>query len=226
MAVVERGGGGQGRAWAAVPLVALGGCVDAIGWLRLDELFVSFMSGTSTLLGVAAAGGQVGRAVELALVVALFALGALAGAALGRLAGRHWQPAAVLLLVAVLLHAALLLPDAPGDGGAVALPRQALAMVPAMGALNTALPGVGGITFVTGALTRVAQGLVDALAGAAPRWGWLPQLACWAAMVAGAAGGALLQSRAGELALAVPAGAALLAALVAATAAAGKDRRG
>ncbi|MEN0073705.1 MAG: hypothetical protein AAGC69_04945, partial [Paracraurococcus sp.] len=37
--------------WAAVPLAALAGCVDAIGWLRFDQLFVSFISGTSTMLG-------------------------------------------------------------------------------------------------------------------------------------------------------------------------------
>ena len=41
--------------WAAVPLVALAGCVDAIGWLRFDQLFVSFISGTSTMLGIASA---------------------------------------------------------------------------------------------------------------------------------------------------------------------------
>ena len=29
--------------WAAVPFVALAGCVDAIGWLRFDQLFVSFI---------------------------------------------------------------------------------------------------------------------------------------------------------------------------------------
>nr|WP_256476406.1 DUF1275 family protein [Siccirubricoccus soli] len=197
------------RPWLAVPLVAIGGCVDAIGWLRLQELFVSFMSGTSTMFAVALAGGEAARAVELGLVVALFAAGALAGAVLGRLAGR-WRGPAVLALVAALLLAAWGLPWVGGE-----LPPAAWAMVPAMGALNLALPGVGGITFVTGALTRFAEALVAALAGAGPHAAWASQLAAWGALVGGAVLGALLDARAGDDAVAVPALAAALAALLA-----------
>ncbi|MDO9712111.1 DUF1275 family protein [Paracraurococcus lichenis] len=197
--------------WAAVPLVALAGCVDAIGWLRFDQLFVSFISGTSTMLGIATAEGHGGRAAELAGVVGLFALGALAGAAAGALAGRVRSPV-VLLLVAALLAAALLLPG----GGEGALPPAAYAMVPAMGMLNTALPGVGGITFVTGALSRAMEGLVQALRGRAQHAVWAQQAACWAAMCAGALLGARLHLSWGEVALIVPATAALLAALLAA----------
>jgi uncharacterized membrane protein YoaK (UPF0700 family) len=148
--------------WAAVPLVALAGCVDAIGWLRFEQLFVSFISGTSTMLGIAAAEAHGGRAQALGTVLALFAAGALAGAVLGAVAGR-WRSPAVLSLVAALLLAALLAP-----GGAAALPPAAWAIVPAMGMLNTALPGIGGITFVTGALARACEGLVQALRGRAP----------------------------------------------------------
>src|SRR4051812_9595804 len=89
-------------AWAGVPLVALAGCVDAIGWLRLHELFVSFISGTSTMFGVALAGGEADRAVALATVLALFASGAVLGEAVGQLAGR-WRTVAVLVAVAGLL---------------------------------------------------------------------------------------------------------------------------
>jgi uncharacterized membrane protein YoaK (UPF0700 family) len=210
-----KGGGGAGAQWVAVPLVVLAGCVDGIGWLRLHELFVSFMSGTSTLLGLALAGHQTGRAEELAAVVGLFAAGAVAGATLGLLAGR-WHSAAVLGLVAVLLHAALLLPGAELSPG---LPPAAFAMVPAMGMLNTALPGVGGITFVTGTLTRTGQALVAALAGRGPRWAWVPQLAAWTALTAGAGLGGVLEARFGHAALMFPATAALLAALLAAIAA-------
>jgi uncharacterized membrane protein YoaK (UPF0700 family) len=161
------------RPWLAVPLVAIAGYVDAIGWLRLQELFVSFMSGTSTILGIALADGPAGRAAVLALVVGLFVAGAIAGAALGRLAGR-WRAAAVLGLVAVLLALAWKL-----SWLGPRLPPAAYALVPAMGALNLALPGVGGITFVTGALTRFAEALVAALAGVGPHAAWLRQLAAW-----------------------------------------------
>jgi uncharacterized membrane protein YoaK (UPF0700 family) len=202
--------GAMRRTWLAVPLVAIGGCVDAIGWLRLDELFVSFMSGTSTLLGLAAAERQPARAAELALVVALFAFGAVAGAALARLAGR-WRATVVLGTVAALLACGWRLPTVGGAG----LPPMAFAVVPAMGALNLALPGVGGITFVTGSLTRFAEALVAALAGAGRHQAWMVQLSVWAALVAGAGAGAWLEARMGHDALAVPALAATLAALAA-----------
>jgi uncharacterized membrane protein YoaK (UPF0700 family) len=195
--------------WAAVPFVALAGCVDAIGWLRFDQLFVSFISGTSTMLGIAAAEGHAGRAAALATVVGLFAAGALLGAAVGAAAGRGRSPA-VLGLVAALLTAALLAPAT----GTWELPPAAWAMVPAMGMLNTALPGVGGITFVTGALSRAMEGLVQALLGRARHGAWAQQAACWAAMTGGALLGALLQGAWGDAALAVPATAALLGALV------------
>ncbi len=201
---------GLRRSWLAVPLVAIGGCVDAIGWLRLQELFVSFMSGTSTLLGVAVAARQPGRAAELAVVVALFALGAVAGAGLARLAGRR-RAAAVLGVVAVLLGCGWRLPSVEGAG----LPLMAFAVVPAMGALNLALPGVGGITFVTGALTRFADALVTALAGAGRHGAWVVQAAAWMALVAGATAGAWLEARMGQDALVVPALAAAMAAVVA-----------
>ncbi|MFC7690268.1 DUF1275 family protein [Paeniroseomonas aquatica] len=202
------------RAWLAVPLVALAGCVDAIGWLRLHELFVSFMSGTSTMLGVALAEGRPVRAAELAVVVGLFTAGAVVAAGLGRLAGR-WRAPVVLGLVAALLGCGWRLPPVGGAG----LAPLAFAVVPAMGALNLALPGVGGITFVTGALTRFAEALMAAVAGAGRHEAWVTQLAAWAALVAGATLGAALDARLGGDALAVPAAAALAAAGVAAAAA-------
>jgi len=200
-------------AWPAVPLVALAGCVDAIGYLRLQDIFVSFMSGTSTLLGLALAGAEAARAAKLATVLGLFACGALLGAAAGRMAGPRWQATAVLTLVAALLAAAWQAPLLVGGGGMLA--PEAWPMVPAMGALNTALPGVGGITFVTGALTRFAAGLVDALLGRAAHAAWLEQLAAWAALVAGAVGGAALELRWGTEALAAPPIGAAFAAAVA-----------
>jgi uncharacterized membrane protein YoaK (UPF0700 family) len=197
------------RPWLAVPLVVIAGYVDAIGWLWLQKLFVSFMSGTSTMLGLALADGPSARAVDLATVIGLFVVGSIAGAVLGRLAGR-WRAAAVLGLVAVLLVLSWELPLVGPR-----LPPAAYALVPAMGALNLALPGVGGITFVTGALTRFAEALVAALAGVGPHAAWLRHLATWAALVGGAALGGVMEMRLGQQALVVPAVAAALAALAA-----------
>ncbi len=202
---------GLRRAWRAVPLVAIGGCVDSIGFLRLQELFVSFMSGTSTLLGVALAEGEPGRALELGLVVVLFIAGAVMGAGLARLAGPRRRPVVVLGVVAALLLCGWRLPSVGGAG----LPPMAFAVVPAMGALNLALPGVGGITFVTGSLTRFAEALMMALAGLGRHGAWVVQITAWAALVAGAVTGAWLEARMGQDALAVPALMAVVAAVAA-----------
>lgn len=182
---------------AVLPLVGLAGCVDAVGWLRLEGLFVSFMSGTTTMLGAAAATGQQDRAMTLAAAVSLFAVGALVGFGLARALPR-WRTAAVLGLVAVLLA----LGWRSGDEGAL-LPQVALTLLPAMGALNAALPGVGGITFVTGALTRGAEGVVAALAGETGT-GWWRHFATWSALVVGALVGGTLSLRLPQDALAVP----------------------
>jgi uncharacterized membrane protein YoaK (UPF0700 family) len=47
-----------------------------------------------------------------------------------------------------------------------------------------------GLTYVTGALVKVGQQIAAALTGG-PRFGWLPNLLLWAALVAGSLCGAL-----------------------------------
>jgi len=65
----------------ACALSALAGYVDGIGFLQLGGLFVSFMSGNSTRMGVSLAAGQWLPAAEALGLIALF----VAGAALGSL---------------------------------------------------------------------------------------------------------------------------------------------
>lgn len=73
-----------------------------------------------------------------------------------------------------------------------------------------------GLTYVTGALVKVGQFLAVSLTGG-PRWNWAPNLLLWAALVAGAAGGALGYARINLDAIWFAAAAALaLAAIVAA----------
>src|ERR1019366_5919862 len=54
----------------ACALSALAGYVDAIGFLHLGGLFVSFMSGNSTRMGVSLAEGQWSRLAEALLLAA------------------------------------------------------------------------------------------------------------------------------------------------------------
>ncbi len=184
--------------WAAVPLVAMAGCVDAIGWLQLDEMFIGIITGNSTLLGVAVAGADWRRAGALAGLVGMFALGAFLGAWIGVKAQR-WRIPAVLTTVAALYAIGAFLPF---DG---LVPPALFVLVPAMGMVNTALPAAGGITFLTGTLVRSMQFLVGGLAGELPPGTWLPHFCAWIGVVCGACLGATLEMLAGSHALLLPA---------------------
>ena len=94
----------------AAGLAMLAGYVDAIGFLRLGGLFVSFMSGNSTQLGVAIAGHAGGVAVAAGLL-ACFVLGVVLGARVALAAGRRRKPAVFFGRGAVIASAA------PADRG-------------------------------------------------------------------------------------------------------------
>jgi len=171
----------------ACALSALAGYVDAIGFLHLGGLYVSFMSGNSTRMGVSLAEGQWSSAAKSLGLIALFVVGAAAGSliVLGR--GVNRQPW-VLLAEAALLAAGALAYALDRSNTAVA------AIVLAMGLENAVfqIQGGGGLglTYVTGALVKVGQFAAEALTGGA-RWGWAPNLLLWAALVVGSVCGAL-----------------------------------
>ena len=171
----------------ACALSALAGYVDGIGYLHLGGLFVSFMSGNSTRLGVSLAEGGWPAAAQALGLIALFVIGAAAGSliVLGR--GANRQPW-VLLAEAELLAVAALCYTFGLSNAAVA------AIVLAMGLENAVFQirgGAGlGLTYVTGALVKVGQLAAKALSGGA-RWAWAPNLLLWAALVTGSVCGAL-----------------------------------
>jgi uncharacterized membrane protein YoaK (UPF0700 family) len=191
-------------------IVALAGFVDAYSFLQFQGLFVSFMSGNTTALGVAAAAHDAPRLAELLPTLGCFVAGVVLGALAQRQAG-PWATTTILALVAGLLLLAHLRP-------ALALGGLPLAM----GVLNAAVHDVGGVrvslTFVTGALVRFGTGLADVLTGQASSWDWLWQLLLWLGFGAGAwAGSAFvlhLRPEALPVAAAFSAVLALLAGLV------------
>src|ERR1700752_2886129 len=63
----------------ACALSALAGYVDGIGYLHLGGLFVSFMSGNSTRLGVTLANGHFQSAAQAFGLIVLFVFGAACG---------------------------------------------------------------------------------------------------------------------------------------------------
>jgi uncharacterized membrane protein YoaK (UPF0700 family) len=171
----------------ACALSALAGYVDGIGFLQLGGLFVSFMSGNSTRMGVSLAAGQWLPAAEALGLIALF----VAGAALGSLivlGSNAYCQCWLLLAEGGLLVASALCYAFGLTNTAVA------AIVLAMGLENAVFQidgGAGlGLTYVTGALVKVGQQVAAALTGG-PRLGWLPNLLLWAALVAGSLCGAL-----------------------------------
>jgi uncharacterized membrane protein YoaK (UPF0700 family) len=199
----------------ACALSAMAGYVDGIGFLHLGGLFVSFMSGNSTRLGVSLAQAHWSNAAEAIGLILLFVTGAACGSliVLGR--GANRQPW-VLLTEALLLGLAALCYAFGLSNAAVA------AMVLAMGLENAVFQidvGAGlGLTYITGALVKVGQLVAAAFTGG-ERWAWLPNLLLWAALVTGAVCGALAYQWINLAAVWFAAGAALiLSAIVAATA--------
>ncbi|MEH3047614.1 YoaK family protein [Sphingomonas adhaesiva] len=203
------------RSWLfAACLSLLAGYIDAIGFLRLGGLFVSFMSGNSTRLAVALAVDRP-LAVLAGALIAAFVAGVILGTCIGHAAGRHRAPA-VLLTVALLLVLAMLA-DGVGAGRVV----MAVALACAMGAENAVFERDGevsiGVTYMTGTLVKLGQRIAAALRGGA-RLGWLPYLLLWSGLVTGAVAGATAFRQMGAAAIGVAAAGAVVLAIVTALA--------
>lgn len=191
----------------ALGMAGLAGYTDAIGFLAANGYFVSFMSGNTTRLAVDLV-AQPRSAWVPAGLIAGFVIGVAAGALVTDLAAARRKTALLSLVCALLIIAAM--------GSAALL---AGTMVLAMGALNNAFRRDGevavGVTYMTGALVRLGQGLAARIGGretgAARAAGLL-----WLSLGSGAVAGAMATQ---ALGLAAPALAAVAAGLLALTAA-------
>lgn len=186
----------------AVALLGLAGWVDAVGYLQLGHLFVSFMSGNTTQMAVSLGRAAWSEAGAIGVFIGLFVGGVFAGSLVAMAAGR-WQLPVILVLEAGLLATGLLLPAATGAQPAAAFP-----MVLAMGWQNAALERVGkkkvSLTYVTGTLVGLGRELAAAVSGHGPRWAWSDDLLLWLALTAGSAGGAASFLGLGWGSLAIP----------------------
>src|SRR5690606_32009985 len=137
----------------AYGIAGLAGFVDAAGFLAAGGYFVSFMSGNTTRLGVEAAARSPAALVPILLIVC-FVSGVAAGAVV---AERSGSPKRSVLMLSTLLIAAGAVSHALG---LIALFVGASAL--AMGSINNAFRREGevavGVTYMTGALVRFAQG--------------------------------------------------------------------
>ena len=190
-----------GRLALAVSLTAVAGCVDAIGFLRLGHLFVSFMSGDSTQSAVAVSRQRWDEAGHSAGIVALFVLGVIGGRVLSRAAGVWSRPVVLATEAALLIIAVLIAPST----------MMVVVMVLTMGAQNAVVHRAGhakmSLTYVTGTLVSFGESLVDAFGASRDeeRWAWVPYLLLWLGLMAGAIVGASTYAAFGVRALLIPA---------------------
>lgn len=177
----------------AFALAMLAGFVDALGFLKLGGLFVSFMSGNSTRLAVGLA-TQSGAALIAALLIGCFVLGAISGSLVSAVAPDEKRKAIILAVVALLLILAASLGRQSSSYAAVA------AMSLAMGCVNTVFQRDGevsiGVTYMTGTLVKLGQRISDALRGGS-HTAWITYLLFWLALIAGAVAGAASYARIG-----------------------------
>lgn len=171
--------------YIAVCLAAVSGFVDAAGFLQMGGIYVSFMSGNSTRLGVGLPSFS-GTALKAAFIIAVFVAGVMAGSLISAAAPSRRKPL-VLAAASIGLFGGALLQALGWQFAAV------IAAALAMGCLNTVFqaedgPYNIGITYMTGNLVKFAEGVVGAATGH-PR-AWWPYLLLWLGLIAGAAAGA------------------------------------
>lgn len=175
----------RSRRRLAIAAAGLAGFVDAVGFLSAKGYFVSFMSGNTTRLGVDLVIAPQTAIIPAALIAG-FVLGVFSGALLAAWAGAQ-RKAAVLGLVTALLTAA----SAAQMAGATTTMLACLVL--AMGVLNNTFQRDGevsvGLTYMTGALVRFAQGLAARVTGTGGE-GWANWLLLWLGLALGALAGA------------------------------------
>lgn len=189
----------------------IAGFVDAVGYAHLGGLFLSFMSGNSTRLGIQLANEQWHVAGLAATVVGCFLAGAFLGTLIADAAG-DWKLVAILSGEVALFALAVSL-TVDGAGFIDMLP-----VAVAMGMQNSVHQVIAGAdigkSFVTGALFGLGQSLARMLSGKSTPREAAAYASSWASFVLGALVGTLLLARAG-LPAAVAGGCVLLAALAA-----------
>ena len=187
----------------ATGFAAMAGMVDAIGFMASGGFFLSFMSGNSTRLSV----GIVESAPYIGLVAALLASfvgGVVAGSLVGRQTtfGPHHRQAIILTGISLLLF------TAPFVAAAGFLPLALCFAAFCMGMENTLFEREGsvsfGLTYMTGALVKIGQGLATLISGGA-RLEWVPYLLLWLGLASGAMIGALMFGAFGLKSLWLPA---------------------
>ena len=191
----------------ALLLAGVGGSIDAIGYRMFSGLFMGFMSGNSTLLGLNAGQQHWAKAGHFIFTILLFVVGVMIGARLDNQRLARALTLEAVLVAAVLVWQLVVNFDPTTSDAAYLFPRVAL-LAATMGIQAGALRRVGTqsihTTFVTGDLTSLAALFAGSLPpSSAPVGGDNLErrvknedkgmlAGVWAVYVVGAAAGALL----------------------------------
>jgi uncharacterized membrane protein YoaK (UPF0700 family) len=152
-------------------LSAAAGCVDALSYLGLGQVFTANMTGNTVLFGIALGQAKGEEALRGGVALAGFVLGVAGGAMIteGKLEGRSVWPRAVTvalafeLVVMVAFALGFYLTGGGPSGGARYLIIALSAL--AMGVQSTAVRslGVGGVasTYITGTLTSLTEQVIS-----------------------------------------------------------------
>ncbi|MFM2305669.1 MAG: hypothetical protein RLZZ367_338 [Bacteroidota bacterium] len=183
-----------------VSLSFLAGFIDALGFMSLGGVFVSFMSGNTTRLGVGLSHGFTGVALIPAAVIVCFITGVFAGSVLGHFTAKYRLQVLLGVMSATLILTALL-------SGTLPPLLLALLLAAVMGVENTLFREGEinvGLTYMTGALVRMGQQLAAAVLYKWT-WSWYRYGLLWLGLMAGALSGAACYRWVGMLSLWVPA---------------------
>lgn len=171
----------------AISLALLAGFIDALGYLSLGGVFVSFMSGNSTRFAVGISDGSaLGVALIPLGIIALFVIGVMIGRAI-----RHFSKKKPS--TSILAFMSLMLVGAGFLHGGNATTYSVVLMAMGMGAANNIFFRGGevsvGVTYMTGTLVKFGQRLAGWLLGEKEH-NWLPYLLLWIGLITGAILGA------------------------------------
>ncbi len=182
-------------------LLAIAGCVDAVGLAETGRYFVSFMSGNTTQMGLSLAYREFADVWLPLGLIALFVAGSTIGTLIAEQAGARAAAGVLMLAEAALIASAYWGFQSPRPGsGLILLPV-------AMGLANIVTLQAGtphpGTTYATGALVRL--GILLAGIGKDVRPGAVAyQLAMWIALLVGSILGAFGRLRFGNDTLLAP----------------------
>lgn len=158
------------------------GFVDSVGYVQLGGLYLSFMSGNTTRMGVAIAAENVETAIHAACIIALFVLGAGIGTAIGDRANRFMAP--IVYLAETSIFGMVLVGSRVGLGAS--LPILLATAMGMQNILHRKLWGADiGKGFVTGTLVSMGECLARAPAQRAMLTPSLILGLSWTAFVAG-----------------------------------------